>query len=448
MNQHRRWTCNGIPQDGKLYPHCSGEHSPAVNETADCMICGLPREAVVKDKPPLTNPWKKIVPFVALFIAGAILFILAKLLIVTPPALEANSLTIGIVSALQRKDSSSIELNYNLLIEHFKSTFGNRVKINIEGKENEYQYAKNEITKKNWDIVFTLSPMLSIAAKASGYSFAAKMFPQSKEPYYTAALFVKSDSNIKSIKDIKPQTTVALGSDNTPHSFYLPIYDLYGKTVKVIKNLSNETIVNMVANGNSNVGADVGAGVYNRLKNDSRFRIIYQSRAIPGSGVYLSPKLSNKDRETIKKVLLDAPQEIQTKANYGNGTEVDYKEFQSIVDRTEQILQCADFRNNPVELFCQNDINAQPKITGRVNGSQYITSDIIQMTLSGQEGQIYHVIIEERILTKIPNMPRIQNIHGTYLRIIGVNPVDESGGAKKLSVNQLQQIEVISSSTP
>ena len=39
------WTCDGVPKDGKQYPGVS-PHAPQNNTGPDCIICGLPREAM------------------------------------------------------------------------------------------------------------------------------------------------------------------------------------------------------------------------------------------------------------------------------------------------------------------------------------------------------------------------------------------------------------------
>ncbi len=44
----KNWTCNGVPSSGKTYPkqNPTGKHEPYENFGADCVICGLPREAM------------------------------------------------------------------------------------------------------------------------------------------------------------------------------------------------------------------------------------------------------------------------------------------------------------------------------------------------------------------------------------------------------------------
>ena len=46
------WKCDGVPQDGKQYPNQNppGKHEVYENYGADCVICGLPKEAIVGGK--------------------------------------------------------------------------------------------------------------------------------------------------------------------------------------------------------------------------------------------------------------------------------------------------------------------------------------------------------------------------------------------------------------
>ncbi|MCT7981231.1 ABC transporter substrate-binding protein [Laspinema olomoucense] len=52
MSAAKSWICDGVPKNGQHYPNCSGPHPPEENHTPDCMICGLPREAITGKKSP------------------------------------------------------------------------------------------------------------------------------------------------------------------------------------------------------------------------------------------------------------------------------------------------------------------------------------------------------------------------------------------------------------
>ena len=46
MSSSEKWICDGIPKDGKNYSGLGGEHEPHENYSADCEICGLPKESL------------------------------------------------------------------------------------------------------------------------------------------------------------------------------------------------------------------------------------------------------------------------------------------------------------------------------------------------------------------------------------------------------------------
>lgn len=46
MNPKTTWICDGRPKDSNQYPDHSGPHEPQENSGPDCVMCGLPREAV------------------------------------------------------------------------------------------------------------------------------------------------------------------------------------------------------------------------------------------------------------------------------------------------------------------------------------------------------------------------------------------------------------------
>jgi len=256
--------------------------------------------------------------------------------------LEATTLTIGILSPPEY---------YQELSTYLKQQFRNKVQIVIDGNESiSYEEVKKRIVNKEWDIAFTLSPMISLAAKKSNYHFIARMFPNNP-PYYQATLFTKSNSNIKSINDLKSTSIIAMGDFNSASSFYVPVYDLFGKSLRVDIGHRSKEIKQLVKTGKANIGA----AAYEAVASDKDFKIIHLSKAIPGASVYLSPKLSESDRQMITRVLLNAPKNIKEKANYGGGVEYDYSQLIKISQRTEQILKCANFQQNPVNFYCRHN---------------------------------------------------------------------------------------------
>ena len=112
--------------------------------------------------------------------------------------LQASPLTIGIAIGAPIED-------YNSLAAYLQDQLGSQVEID---KTTPFKEISERIARRNWDIAFTL-PIFSIAAEANRYTGVAVISPN-QPPYYRAALYVRSDSSIQSIADIKSTTTIAL----------------------------------------------------------------------------------------------------------------------------------------------------------------------------------------------------------------------------------------------
>jgi len=80
VSSQKSWFCDGQPKDGKSYPNCSGVHESYENFGPDCLMCGLPKEAMVAKKGQQGNnsPQATIIsqpssPLPSLAIAGLVL---------------------------------------------------------------------------------------------------------------------------------------------------------------------------------------------------------------------------------------------------------------------------------------------------------------------------------------------------------------------------------------
>ena len=355
-------------------------------------------------------------------------------------ALDAKYLVIGTISYPE---------NYLPLKNYLSNQFGNEVQIVIDGgEETSYQAAKNKIAEKKWDIVFTASPMISVAAKDNGYIWVARMFAYNP-PFYQSALFVKANSHIQSLNDLNSTTKIALGDFNSASSFYMPSYDLYGKTLRVEMGNKGNKIREMVEKGE----VDVGTGAYEVVKSNPNLRVIHISRNIPAAGVYLSPNLSSSDLKRIQQALIEAPDDVKQKdkANYDRGEEPDYSSFLKITSRVDEVINCADFTKNPVDFFCldtKNDKmnNLQIKIstiTGTVNGVTKIDLNTVRLIFESNNKKIYQVFISPQILNQIPNAGSVFNLQGKKIKIVDVIPKKDSDKTEKLNINYASQLKII-----
>jgi serine/threonine-protein kinase len=236
-----------------------------------------------------------------------------------------------------------------VLQKYLEQRLGDRVKeIFIKtGSSLSSQEMQNQIASKEFDIVFAYSPINSWVAKKKGYIWLGNQNP-SASVYYRSALFVRADSPIQSIADLKTTTKIALGPIGSASSFYVPVYELYGKSLTVIRDKSHAEIQNLVKTGK----ADVGASTESALENKPEFKIIHSSKNIPVAGVFISPNIAQSDRNQIKQILSEAPRGILEKAGYWNLAEPNYDYVGQISAKTEEIIRCANFGYNPVQFFC------------------------------------------------------------------------------------------------
>ncbi|WP_373524710.1 phosphate/phosphite/phosphonate ABC transporter substrate-binding protein [Nostoc sp.] len=326
---------------------------------------------------------------------------------------------------------------YSEFKTYLKKQLGSQARdVVIEGNsEITYKEAQNNISKNKWDIVFANSPMNGMRAKDNSYKWLARMYP--KYPLtYQSALFVRSDSRIKSIEDIKSTTTIALGDFNSASSFYMPAYDLYGTSMTVTAGHRSSKIRELVANKQ----ADIGAVVYTTVKDDPQFRVIQISREIPSTGVYLSPKLTPTVQKQIQNILENAPKKIKDQANYDTGKEPDYKQFRTIALRADQVLSCANFSINPVQFFC----NATPQgILGRVAGFTNQGNGMIRLRLERENHKTCQVFVSSQTLKKIMDSSSPEIINRKQVNIIGVEPIELEDRTCQLTIENPTQLVVL-----
>lgn len=346
--------------------------------------------------------------------------------------LQASPLTIGIAIGAPDED-------YNSLAAYLRGKLGSQVEID---KNTPFKEISERIARRNWDIAFTRSPIFSIAAEDNRYTGVAVMFPD-QPPYYRAALYVRSDSPIQSLADIKSTTTIALGSPESAATFHIPIYALYGKSLRVGTGYPPKEVAEMVKERT----VDIGAGRYAVVKDDPAFRIIYVSKAIPGGGVYLSPLLSTTDSKRLKEALLYAPPEIKAKAKYGAGQIPNYDELKKIISRTEQILKCPGFNiealdfKKTVDLFCNEQNQNTNIIEGQIREYKVPTEGNVEFQVVAKKNQVYLVLVPKQILNQFQINP--VDAVDKNVQIKNVKPQKLADGIWEVKITQPNQLSLL-----
>ncbi len=271
------------------------------------------------------------------------------------PFPQSRTLTVGYVELPRNRDrtpTNQPSRDYAQLKSYLETElqqhYGSDVKVRIESAITS-QEIKNSIAQKRWDIVFTFLPTNSLIAEDNKYEFVARM-GANDDPYRDVCFFVNRNSGINSARDFNEEQTLALPSENTP-IFTVPLYDLYGKRMRVNIGNSLANIQKKVIAGD----ADVGVGFCKNVEQNRRLRTLSPNRVIPVGGVFLSPKITaSVDRDYLKRTLGGAPDDVQLKANYTQSSGIDYSQFRRIEERANQMLSCIDFSRNPVDFYCVN----------------------------------------------------------------------------------------------
>lgn len=313
-------------------------------------------------------------------------------------------LTVGIITTRGLSGDTtkgSSRDGYAAWLGYIKTELGSDVQyelaeVSLRNGQKAIDEVKQKINNKEWDVAFTFLPTLSITAQDNGYVFAAKMFPERKES--PAVFFVRADSPIYKFDDIvdNPNFKIALGNFDSPQSFYVPLYHLYGTALQASYGNSPREILAKVRSGRADIGvgrldsilrrsssnstdaSDERQGesqsasqkneetlsarassnaALNNLSNSTSgeqqvktaaLRIIKPKNEdipIPLAGVYISPKISLAERTSIVETMFRAPLTIQKDAHYDRGDEPNYKTFRRVANRVNDILKCADYRS-------------------------------------------------------------------------------------------------------
>ncbi len=306
-----------------------------------------------------------------------------------------------------------------------------KVEMIAENEPSSYLRAIQKIKNKQWSVVFAYSPIISVEAEKNGYKPIATMFPG--EPGYTSAIFVKSNSKIREIRDINRNHTILLKNFYSASGFYFPIYELAndGNIEVNVEFAESSKILEEVEKGN----IDIGVAPLEEVKDN--FHVLAVSRYIPGSQVYASPDLSEKDRNILKDILLNAPSQIQKNAKYGQiVSPQNYSEFARIIDKVQGILACDNFSQNPVKIGCDRGLTKKT-LEGNITSIQPENNQVIYVVQDKKSGEVCKVSIPKRILKEVEPDKSYLELRGSVTFYIAVD--SESSNCKPNSVYPIYQ---------
>ncbi|MGB3135726.1 MAG: PhnD/SsuA/transferrin family substrate-binding protein [Nodosilinea sp.] len=219
-----------------------------------------------------------------------------------------QQLTIGLVS--YDDGASSLEK-----YQRFQTYLAEQLKavVELEPVYNEIR-AVEQIRAAKWSLVFAPSGLAAIAIAEANY---LPIFPTLGTTNQKSVLVVRQHSPLQTLTDLANQT-VALGEMGSATGYYLPLYDLYGLTLKEIRFAPTPaTALEWIAAGQVAAGA-MSEDNFQRYRQsgDSAFRILHASRAIPSGAVLISPSIDRNQQQTLERAMANAPSTITADAGY------------------------------------------------------------------------------------------------------------------------------------
>ncbi|HEY9735185.1 MAG TPA: PhnD/SsuA/transferrin family substrate-binding protein, partial [Trichocoleus sp.] len=140
------------------------------------------------------------------------------------PTLAPVRLTVGLVSYDVAAGSiEKYERFQSYLAEHLKAV------VELDPAFNELR-AVEQVQSGAWSLVFAPAGLTAIALSQAQY---VPIFPLQGTPNLRSLLIVREDSSSQSLTDLANEV-VALGQPGSATGYYLPLYDLYGLTLKEV----------------------------------------------------------------------------------------------------------------------------------------------------------------------------------------------------------------------
>lgn len=260
--------------------------------------------------------------------------------------LEQKRLSVGVVS--YGEGARSLE-QFADLKQHLEATLKSR--IELEPAYNEIQ-AMQRIGGQRWDLVFAPPGLAAIAISQQQY---LPLLPKSGGEKERSVIVVLENSAAQDLTDLANQT-VALGQEGSATGYYLPVYNLYGLTLKQVRFAPTPKMtLEWLQNGDVAAGA-LSMAELGRYRGDfsrTRFRVLYRdSHNVPSGAVLVGPTVERDRQEQIREALESAASHAAAAAGYITNAEPPNFEYMiKVVKRVRPIAK--RIRETPAPLYEQ-----------------------------------------------------------------------------------------------
>ncbi|BAZ41225.1 hypothetical protein NIES4101_71870 [Calothrix sp. NIES-4101] len=246
--------------------------------------------------------------------------------------INTEKLSIGVVS--YGEGTVSLEK-----YDRFKNYIAEQTKsiVELEPAYNELQ-AVEQVQRQNWEIVFAPPGLAAIAIGKSQYLPLFSM--EGVTSTQRSLLLVRDDKPIQKIGDLQNKI-VALGETGSAAGFYVPLYDLYGLTLKQIQQVPTPKVALTRLNDGTVDAAAMSERDFEIYKRDfpaTKFRVLHTSRWIPAGVVLLGPKVERNRQQQIEKAMREASPDVAADAGYITAAKVpNYDQFIQLIEKVRPL---------------------------------------------------------------------------------------------------------------
>jgi len=318
---------------------------------------------------------------------------------------------------------------------------GKRIDV-ILASADSYPKAVAELKALNWDVALAYSPIVSMSTIELGYRPIGVMFPDSKG--YTSVIFTRQDSPIQNLADLQPDSKVALGDYYSATKYFVPMSLLKGKRVTLLPGLGVSEIFDLVRDGKADVGVaarsfeqEQPSDEFSPKRSSEGFRVIARGDPLPAALVALSPRLDDRDRDVLERVLMELPAHIRSKgqANYGPGAIPDYGRMERLVAEVRSFSACLKLDGGTLSIICPPELNIVAHELWIDDVSVAGTSVIFSAT--GINRQPMTITIERSLLDQLVSDVGLSALKGRHLEVL--LPANATAGPHRiLHPNQIE----------
>jgi len=238
---------------------------------------------------------------------------------------------IGVVS--YDADARSIEK-----YENFQNYIATQTQslVELEPAFNELT-AVEQVKRGAWSMVFAPPGLAAIAISQKNYF---PIFSMQGLRNVRSVIVVGKNSRFQSLADLS-NSVVALGQPGSAAGYYLPLYDLYGLTLKEVRFAPTpKTVLQWLSQETVDAGAlsETDFQLYHHEFEQKGLRILHTTRSAPPGVVLLQSSIDAESQQQIVAALKEAaPSTIGDAGYIFNAPIPNYEQFIKIVEKVKPL---------------------------------------------------------------------------------------------------------------